>query len=296
MGNNKFLDKGNRLEDAVKYIFTTIIKNNPSLKQAQFFIEPKKIINPGGSRKEIDLYIKVDPGNDLESIFIFECKNYKSTVSNDAIVSFSKKIEETNATKGFFIATKYSINAIKEAEKDSRMVLLLAKEERIDLESFPEIHMYYHEKETRNIKVNVIMTSASNREKAGLKVRGERLKIDKNTQIILNNNIINTKLFFKSLEEQVVDEKMKYESTHLLEEGEYNYSHQKKFVFMEKDLLVDGEEVERINLEVDFKVRIIKPKIVSSFDIEKKGIYIKQEFNTPDGNILKMVFIKLKEV
>ncbi len=140
MSKNKNLDKGNLLEEAVEKIETLIIQTNPSLGKSKFSIERKNIIILGGVKKEIDLFVKVDPGNSLESIFIFECKNLEKPVAANEITLFSVKINETNANKGFFIAKKFSRDAINEAKKYQRIELIKASN---DFNYFEEIPIKY---------------------------------------------------------------------------------------------------------------------------------------------------------
>ena len=64
--NNPYLEKGNKLENAVTLIEKSIIQNHPSLRGSNFKIEPKKIID---LPKLVDLLRKVkkeDPSLKIE--------------------------------------------------------------------------------------------------------------------------------------------------------------------------------------------------------------------------------------
>ena len=288
MNDNKPITKGNYLEDAVEKIQTTIIKTNPSLKTSKFTIERKKLIFPGGVRREIDLFVEVDPGNDMESIFLFECKNWENTVDPNSITIFNTKIEETNATKGFFIAKSFSKYAKLEAAKYPRVTLLTADDNFIDTVPFPETHMTYHDKSKRKIEVEIVQRSVQKNE--------SKSKVEKfdPKKVFFEGKEITAKNFFMNLCEVAIDEKMKTEQTQFLDEGCYPYSHKKKFEFETGKLEINTWDIEKILLEVNFEVQIIKPVIVSKFDIESKGRYLQQEFITPDGGKLNTTFVAVK--
>lgn len=125
MNNN---DKGNLLEDVVESIERFLLAEDPSIKDNNLSIERKKRIRTNGVLHEYDLFIKIDMSNDYESVYIFECKNWEANVDKNQIVVFSEKINAVNATRGFFIATSFTKDAIAQAALNQRIKLVIASE------------------------------------------------------------------------------------------------------------------------------------------------------------------------
>jgi hypothetical protein len=93
--------KGNALEMAVRAIEATILRALPNYSEKTFRIESKKIINVGGVRHEIDIWVSVELGSGYDALFIFECKNWQEKVGKNEIIVFSEKISAIRAQKGF---------------------------------------------------------------------------------------------------------------------------------------------------------------------------------------------------
>ncbi len=285
MGANKQLLKGDSLEEAVEKIQSLILRTNPAFQNSNFTIERKKLIFPGDVKREIDLYVKVDPGNDMDSIFIFECKNWNSPVDANSITIFNTKITETNATKGFFIAKTYSKDAVKEAKKYPRLFILKATEDYIDLSPFPHMHMTLHNSD-RIFTMEII-------EKGILSNEGSTNKIEIG-KVIYQGEKIPVQEFFNPIYEETIDQKMKTEMTQFLDEGIYKYSYHREIDYEDGKLLINQIEVEKIIIDVDFEIQIVKPIIISKFDIESKGRYLKQEFNMPLKGKLELISVAIK--
>jgi len=79
------LEKGNELETAVKAIEHAILQSAPGLEKDSFLIESKKIVVIEGVRHEIDVWVEIDHGKGYKSIFIFECKNWESSVGRKLV-------------------------------------------------------------------------------------------------------------------------------------------------------------------------------------------------------------------
>ena len=67
--------KGDALEAVVAAVEALILETSPTTKDKTNIIESKKIVNVGGVRHEIDLYVTCDIAPGYKAIFIFECKN-----------------------------------------------------------------------------------------------------------------------------------------------------------------------------------------------------------------------------
>ncbi len=132
-------------------IESTILHTAPHLKEKNFTIESKKIINSGGVHHEIDVYVTVDSAPGYSAIYIFECKNWKDSVGKNEIILFVEKINCSNAVLGYFVATSFTKDAMAQAEKCSRLTLLRAEE--IDLTLVDENQIVF--RTLRNIEVMI---------------------------------------------------------------------------------------------------------------------------------------------
>lgn len=280
------LQKGNKLEEAVEQIERKIFLSNPSLKESKSYFERKKIIKADGVTHEVDLHIRVDSGNGYESIYIFECKNWEAKVDKNEIIIFSYKINETKATRGFFVAKKFTKDAIAQAKLDKRIELVTASDLDIDLSIFPEMHTIWEEKNERKIYVKPFYT--------GEIESGEEFKKFESGKLIYQGKDINPQEFFVNLSDLVVEKRMAEEQTHLLVEGKYKYKHETDFNYKKEELILDGNEIEKIRICVEFEQQVIKSSIVSKFDIHTRGRFLEQEFKMPHKTRLNIKLITNK--
>lgn len=287
---NKNKIKGDALEDAVEMIHRIILTTNPNFKNAKLTFERKKIIYPDNVKMEIDLFVKVDPGNDMESIFIFECKNWDhKSVPPKEIRDFSAKITATNATKGFMVAKKLSKYAINLLKKHSRIILLKVEDNPpIDLTPFPDMHMILiQDKKVFGEIVQRDIEKYKNTKK-------EKITENNICKLYNNKNYKLNDLFIK-FADRMINNFMKKQRTDKFDEGLYSSDLETEFIFNKDDLLIDNIDVEKIKLKVNFEVIVVKPKIVSFFDIHKKGRYLKLESVAPNQNVkvtTEMVAVK----
>ena len=77
-------DKGDALENAVAAIEEVILQSSAGIGRKPI-IEKKKIIIVNSVRHEIDVYVTADLAPGYESIFVFECKNWKALLSPNVI-------------------------------------------------------------------------------------------------------------------------------------------------------------------------------------------------------------------
>lgn len=280
--------KGDKLEDAVEQIESAILRVNPALKASKFIIERNKIFIKNGVKHEIDLYIKVDPGNDYDSLFIFECKNWDSkSVGKNEIIAFEEKIKVTNATKGFFISKNLGKYAVAQAKLNEKIVLLNADDTFVDINIFPKFApAIFNDNKKR--KANILVTQ---REVEDKKISRE-IKLE---SIILKGKKISQKDFLNKFLKIIEDEKISFESERLKVEGIYNFNHQKTFIFSPDELKINDFDISEIVVSLDFELEIIKPKVVSSFDVEDRGRFLSYELIKSNGEKLaNMSLIAIK--
>src|ERR1017187_6496765 len=135
------LKKGHQLEEAVRAIEETILRQSPGLKEGAFRIESRKLIYADGVKHEIDLWVSVEIAKGYKSIFVFECKNWEDKVSKNEIIVFCEKIDVTSAQKGFFVAKSFTRDAVAQAAKDARIQLLTAEDLPTEM---VEVPMQFH--------------------------------------------------------------------------------------------------------------------------------------------------------
>lgn len=283
---NPNLEKGNNLERAVYSIEKLILQKNPNLKNKPFIIENKKIFTTTqGVKHEIDVYVEIDLGHNYKSIYIFECKNWKKSLGKNEIIIFSEKIEVTNATAGFFIAKDFTRYALAQAKQNSRIHLLEVSEDLVELIDFPHFHYLYNEPKEVEVVFEDWETSTFQNE----------LKKTHVGFVYLNKEKLDFQKFADNLVKQVIDNKMKTTSTASMADGEYVFQAEDTFYFEQNSLVINNENIKSVLCKVEFISRIMKPKIICKFDIEKRGRVIEFEpFNLNSNKLLNSKFIILQ--
>jgi Restriction endonuclease len=261
------LQKGNKLEKAVELIEHAILKTNPSLKEVTFVFEPKKIFIIDDIRHEIDLYVEIDLGHNYKSVFIFECKNWEEAVGKNEIIVFSEKIKATQAQRGYFIAKSFGKYAIAQAKLDLRIVLLKAGE--LPFEPFDLSNFHFIAPELKHIDINLGSKS-----------------FDPDNSPILNPSELTAELYGEPLNflpyvnelgKSIMQERLDREPTGSLSQGTYDYEAEGEFDFEEGTLIVNGISIQKLKLGVKFSNAVLKPRLISSFDIESRGRIIQFE-------------------
>lgn len=278
------IQKGRELEMAVELIENAILRNNPSLKNRNFKVERGKIIVKDGVRSEIDIYVEYDVGVGHKSIYIFECKNWKSKISTKEIDTFSRKIEDNNAQIGYFVAKSYTKDSINLANRYKRMTLLLANDVNIDFSAFPNTHIICINPISKNIHIK----------SPKIKGRKERKILDiKTISATYHGTKIELLDFLKDNFDEMIQDRLKNESTEKFPDGVYRYSAEKNLVFTPSELMVDNYNVESIKLKIEFDVLVVKPIIKSKFDVHKRGRVISFEpFEAFPGNKIDISYVE----
>jgi hypothetical protein len=254
--------KGNALEAAVALIERTILAQNPALREATITIETKKILVADDVRHEIDVHVMIDLGRGYKSVFLFECKNWDSDIiGKNEVIILSEKINAYQGQTGFLIGKKFSKDARAQARKDKRIELLTVDHGFSDLISFPELHHVVQ----RNVRCDLLFPC----EVSSPDALGD---FDAEAAVIkLNGEIISIHEFRERLMKATLDERMKREPTERYPVGSYDYTHKKEFPFDPNELIVDGFGCRSVEIFVQFEVLIIRPRIVSRFDVKSRG-------------------------
>lgn len=276
-------EKGDLLEHAVQMIENLIFAINPAFKESEIVIERNKIIIVNGVKHEIDLYVKILPGNGYDSVFIFECKNWDhASIGKNEILQFGEKISVCNAQKGFFIAKKYGKYGIAQAKLNTRMELLVAAEYDLDLTPFPVIKMVYRDRGQKKVKIFLYPDDYDPQ----ITDQYELKKEDYN-DFHLDNKQVNGNDYFLELADEICENKLKTVNTQELEEGEYTYSDTS--VHNISDVLkIVGKRINRVEITVEFKIQIKKPIVRTGFNIGNRGRYLRSEYTLGDHGDLAL--------
>lgn len=271
---NLNLEKGNKLERAIGAIQSIILERNPSLQNSQITFKNKKIIILKGVRHEIDWIIEIDLGNGYKSIFIFECKNRTDSANKNDMIIFSEKIKVFNATKGFFIAHKFTKDACAQAKQDARIELITFTEKLQGLgDGFEAVH--YITYGVNNFQIYFEVENLTNSELSEIK------------SLILFGKLIEIKQFINKILQQFQFE--------MQQKAESNSSpigmnvEQIKILspFQSGELIVNGKECKQVQLRFELipKLQIFEP--TSKFNIEKQGQILEFEKIDLEGNQAK---------
>lgn len=278
--------KGDHLEDAVRLIEQTILNSKPGLKQFPFSIETKKIFVADEVRHEIDVYIQIDLGHGYKSIFIFECKNWNDPVGKNELIIFSEKLKITNAQKGYFIANKFSRYAVNQAAKDDRIEILKVTADNSILLSFPDFHSIERDHSKVHTNADFVKRGTKKDNAKFQPISPDYCKIDLNGESIELTNYLNEKT------SEIIESRINKESTNRLPEGVYNYEYQETLFYEPGSLMVQGFDIERLELNITFPLIVSRPKIKYAFEVGHRGKVISYESTTSKGHTLGIAFIQ----
>lgn len=278
--------KGDSLEVAVKAVEKAIFEHNPELKDCKYEIESNKIEVIKGVRYEIDVLVKIFKGDGYDSLFIFECKNHSKNVKWEDASKLNEKIKVLNAQKGFLIANGFS-KPTKEFIKNNNLENKIELVESIDFFGnnidFPIPSIDFNNcYKMRDIKIIIFRKDRNNNTQIQVNNLSNLSCTYNGSEINLNDNIINPTLA------SIKTNKENYLKKQKLPDGEYEQLLNETSNYT--DLFVDGFEIEKI--EYKFKCTYIKkkiyPKVISRFDIGKRGKFLSMEFEDVDAR--KLIF------
>jgi len=278
--------KGSHLEDAVRLIEQTILNSKPGLKEFPFLIETKKIFVADGVRHEIDVYVEIDLGHGYKSVFIFECKNWKDPVGKNELIIFSEKLKITNAQKGYFTAKKLTKDAINQATKDNRIELLEITADNSIILSFPDFHSIERDQSKVHTNANFIKRGTSNE-----KIESQPISPD-DCKVELDGESIDLTMYINKKSSEIIESRINNEPTHRLPEGVYNYEYNETLFYEPGSLIVQGLDIERIELNITFQIIVTRPKIKYAFEVGQRGKVISYESKTSKGHTIGIAFIQ----
>lgn len=256
-------EKGDALHHAVLAIEQHILHTSPHVKDKNFTIQDKKIINAAGVHHEIDIFVSVESAPGYSATYVFECKNWKDAVGKTEIIDFIEKIHCANATHGYFVAKSFTKDAYAQAEKSSRLTLLVATEN--DPTGLP-IPGEFHTVASvpRTFQVNLFARSR--------KPDSELVTIDFETaKAEMNGAPINLKEFLMASANQTLSQDVLTFRSHTLAVGDYEREGVSTRVFEPGGLVVNDKDMESMEIRVNYTVTIFRPAVIWSFDVETRG-------------------------
>lgn len=280
MSQRRSHEKGRNLEKAVELITTSILEADPRVKGTNFTIERNKKVTIDGVRHEIDVFVKTLPGSDYESIWIFECKNWKEPVGKNEVTILSDKVRAIGANKGFLVARTFSKDARAKAAADIRIKLVECTDDFVS--PLVNLQLFHSVCDFLPIRANV-QVFAGVFEGAGL-----------NARLCIYRG---AKMYFR----QFVDIKLhEMVDNHKAErDGEYqhlgvHWGHRiEQFDFNPGELLVDGLEIQSVQLEIRFFNTVEEQKLISKFELLGQGrAYSFEPIKSPgEGRDLEIALI-----
>lgn len=255
-------EKAHALEDAVAAIERHILKTSPTLREKTFVIESRKIVNLSGVHHEIDIFVTIDSAPGYRSVFIFECKNWTDSVGKNEVVVFSEKIDAAHAQQGYFVARSFTKDAKAQARKDPRMTLLLAKEH--DPAGMP-VPFGFH-----GLHLEIVSIQAEF--KARNPVGPESATVDLATaQAVLDGQAIKLDDYLTKWAQETCTENTRTFPSQRYPEGTYDRTAAAIREFVDDEFVIDGEPVKKADIAVAFKAHVLRPRIISYYEVESRG-------------------------
>jgi hypothetical protein len=266
---------GKELENAVEQIEQFIFNSNPALTEAEIRLEKRKIIISNGTKHEIDIYAEINLGSGYNSTFIFECKDWSKPVGKNEIIVFIEKIKVTIAQKGFFIAKSFTKDAVAQAKNDNRLQLIYMDTD-FAINHFP--NLIVNSTHLNTVTINALTDDNTFIERRSLNT--------KETIIRHYGQESNFSDFFLPIVRPLALERIKNEPVKSMSIGEYPYSYSTVLDFSGKGILADDFELGKLNVTINFDLRISEAKILSKFDIKTRGRIVSFEpIESADGTI-----------
>jgi hypothetical protein len=252
--------KGNALETAVAAIERHILSTSPALREKTFFIEGKKIIAVDGVHHEIDIFVTIEAGPGYRSIFIFECKNWQDPVGKNDVVVLSEKINAAQAQNGYLIAKSFTKDARAQAQKDRRVVLSIATEHDPTAASLPH---GFHGALLEAEHAETTFYARGGHSEITIDIGGVEAE--------LLGNVIDLRQYLQKWAEEASSKDVLSFRSERFPEGVYGRTAQSVRNFAPRELLLDGLDIERGETTVHYKVTLVRPPVVSYFEIETRG-------------------------
>jgi len=279
-------EKGRALERAVHAIEAVILKSSPALREKAFRIEMRKQLNVGGVHHEIDIFVTVEIAKGYNATFIFECKNWAAPVGKKEIIVFAEKIDAAVAQHGYVIATSFTKDAVAQAEKDPRIMLLTATEHDPALTAPPD---GFHYTTPASVKA-VITFRAAGSAGTNMTTTGVDGKIVHlyGTDVPLTTNL-------ETWTRDLYERRLLGLWTADLPEGIHPMTAWDERSFGAGECLMEGKEMALARLDADYGVNILRPAVISDYEVSTRGRVIRLAPITVRDIAIDTAFVTLQD-
>ncbi len=260
-------EKGHALELAVEQIETVILASSPSLRGQPFQIERRKIITVGDVHHEIDVCVAVGAAKGYESIFLFECKNWADPVGKNEIIVFAEKIDAAVAQRGYFVAKQFTKDALAQAAKDARISLLYATEHDSTNVPPPNGHHLTAPAAAKASPTFRVAGTPGTKIIAVTQAGGHTVRLP-------GGDVPLTDYLNAWMNELYADRLLGFWTADL-PEGVHLMMATDERSFNAGELVMDGREMDCVRLDVEFGVEIIRPAVISDFEVATRGRVIR---------------------
>ena len=257
-------EKGSALERAVALIEETILHSS-GLSAGRYKIDSRKIIKENNVKHEIDIFVTVDVGNGYDSLFVFECKNWKDKVDKNEMILFSEKIKISRAQRGFFFAKEFTRDALAQAATDPRIETRNVTEHDAALTPVP---FDLHQVDTSSIHCEVDFF-AKNPARQRVVAR-EKPDIEHARAVLDGQKIDLTEFCQKHAKEAADGIQLSFPSSSLAD-GEYTRDKTTELEFAEGRFTLNGDNIHSMKFHTTAKIRVIRPAVLAHFEVEKRG-------------------------
>lgn len=257
------LEKGTSLELAVHAIEASILRSSPSYQENTFRMEMKKIVTVEGVRHEIDIWVAVDLGGGYEALFIFESKNWAEKVGKNEIIIFSEKIKAVQAQRGFFVARSFTGDAEAQARHDHRITLLRVAD--LPLEDIPMPFGFHGiNMETFNAEITFVAPGADE--------HSPRVSVDlKADTIVIEGEPLPLEAYINDWVGAERDKRVNSFPSLAAEDGVHDLPFEAQRTFAPGTARLQNTAVDKILLRGSVRVRVVRAKIISHFEVATRG-------------------------
>lgn len=210
---------------------------------------------------EIDIFVTIDLGQGYKSVFIFECKNWADAVGENEIIVFQEKLDAGQAQHGFFVAKSFTADAKAQASKEPRLSLLFVTEHSPEATPVPfDFHI---------INLELLHIDATFH---GWKHAGEESLVDLNTaRANFQGSPVNIDQYLKAWAVDASNTKALAFRSERCPQGAYDQSTSAIREFGDGEFLLEGESIKKAELSVAFRVHVLRPPIVSHYEVRSRG-------------------------
>jgi Restriction endonuclease len=272
-------EKGNALESAVAAIEHHILSTSPNLHEKTFLIESNKIVIADGVRHEIDVFVTIDLGDGYKSVFIFECKNWKDAVGKNEIIIFEKKIEIARAQYGYFVAKSFTKDAESQAATNDRTSLLRVSE--FDPTTTPRPFDFH-----TNL-ISPIQAGTTFFVRGGDHAKLTALD-PKGASAALHGSLVDLCQYLNTWAKEASENDVLSFRSERETDGDYEREVKSRRDFALGEFIINGSEIEHAESFVRYNVHVVRPAIVSHFEVESRGRFVSfAPIQVPSGHTLQ---------